>query len=168
LLAFTSATRFTDIHQKEPELRRAALLLIVAAACHNNPTVGGTSRAGALTGADNPRAAVEGFLAAARAQDMQAMSVVWGNDKGPQRDQVERQELEKREVIMIALLRHDQSNISAPQTAPAGRLKMTVDLKQGALTASPVFTVVRGPSNRWYVEDFDTQVLQNKGFGRKP
>ncbi|HVT39820.1 MAG TPA: hypothetical protein VHE78_12290 [Gemmatimonadaceae bacterium] len=148
-------------------MRRAVLLLIAAAACHSNPPASGVSGTGALTGADNPRTAVERFLAAARAQDMQAISAVWGNDKGSQRDQVDRQELEKREVIMIALLRHDQANISAPQAAPGGRLKMTVDLKQGSLTASPVFTVVRGPSNRWYVEDFDTQLLQNKGFGRK-
>jgi hypothetical protein len=163
-----SAARLTPIQPMESPLRRAALLLIVAAACHSNPPSAGTSRAGALTGADNPRAAVERFLAAARAQDMQAMSVVWGNDKGSQRDQVDRQELEKREVIMIALLRHDQSDIGTPQTAPGGRLRVTVDLKQGSLTASPVFTVVRGPSSRWYVEDFDAQLLQNKGFARKP
>ena len=143
-------------------MQRAVLLMLITAACASTPN------RGALTGAETPRAAVETFLAAARAQDMQAVSVVWGNAKGPQRDQVERQELEKREVIMIALLRHDQSSISAPQSAPEGKMRMTVDLKQGTLAASPVFTVVKGPSSRWYVEDFDVQLLQNKGFGRKP
>jgi hypothetical protein len=122
-----------------------------------------------LTGAETPHAAVERFLEAARAQDLQAMSVVWGNVKGSQRDQLDRQDLEKREMIMVALLRHDQSNISAPQGALGGRVKFTVDLKQGPLAASPIFTAVRGPSNRWYVEDFDLTMLQNRGFGgRRP
>ena len=140
----------------------AALVLLFVAACSRPPSGGG------LTGAENPRAAVQRFLAAARAQDMQAISVVWGNTKGPQREQIERVELEKREQIMIALLRHDQSSISEPRNAPDGRLTVIVELKQGARTASPWFTLARGPSNRWYVEDFDLVTLQNKGFGSKP
>ena len=142
-------------------MKRIALLLLFAAACKTVAI--GTSR----TGADDARSAVERFLAAARAQDLQALSVVWGNEKGAQRDQLARAELEQREVIMIRLLRHDQSRISEPQRAPNGRLALTVDLKQGALTASPVFTAVRAKSGRWYVENLDLTMLQNKGFGGK-
>lgn len=142
-------------------MKRAAFLLLLLSACKTVPL--GSSN----TGADNARAAVERFLAAARAQDLQAMSVVWGNEKGAQRDQLARPELEQREVIMIRLLRHDQARIAEPQRGANGRLAMTVDLKQGTLTASPVFTTVRASSGRWYVENVDLTLLQNKGFGGK-
>jgi len=50
---------------------------------------------------------VDQFLAAVKAQDLQAMSVVWGTSKGPARDQLERSELEKREIIMQGCYDHD-------------------------------------------------------------
>ena len=143
-------------------MRKALWCLVFVAACHSAPA------GNVLTGADSPRSAVERFLAAARAQDMQALSVTWGNDKGPQRDQLERQELEKRELIMIALLRHDQAKISEPKRIDGGKMVLTVDLKQGKRSASPTFTTVMGPSSRWYVVDLDLLMLQNKGFGGKP
>ena len=96
-------------------MRQALWCLVLVAACHTAPA------GNVLTGAESPRSAVERFLAAARAQDMQALSVMWGNDRGPQRDQLERQELEKRELIMIALLRHDQSKISEPKRIDGGK-----------------------------------------------
>ena len=143
-------------------MKHAIAFVLLLAACSGAPS------GGALTGAENPRAAVQRFLAAARAQDMQAISVVWGNAKGPQREQIERAELEKREQIMIALLRHDQATISEPRNAPDNKVTVIVELKQGVRTAAPWFTVARGPSNRWYVEDLDLVTLQNKGFGSKP
>jgi hypothetical protein len=142
-------------------VKRLALLVLAAVACH------GVSTSGGLTGADSPRAAVDRFLSAARAEDMQALSTVWGNTKGPMRDQAERPDLERREMIIIKLLRHDQARIAETKNAPDSKVTMIVELKQGALTAAPMFTLVRGPSSRWYVEDLDLKVLQNAGFGGK-
>src|SRR4051812_48548394 len=72
------------------------------------PSPSGISSAG---GADSPRAAVDGFLAAVKKQDLQAMSMIWGTEKGLARDQMSRDELEKRLVIMQCSLNHDSWKI---------------------------------------------------------
>ncbi|MFI5243609.1 MAG: hypothetical protein ACHQQR_00165 [Gemmatimonadales bacterium] len=138
------------------------MILVLAAACHTAPA--GSS----LGGAESPRAAVEKYLAAARAQDLQALGVVWGDEKGPTRDHLPREELEKREFVMLCLLKHDQARIGEPVAAVGGRYTMQVELTQGQVKANVKFTVAKGPSNRWYVQDFDSQLLQNAGFCKKP
>jgi len=143
-------------------VRRLAVILVLAAACHTAPA--GSS----LGGAESPRAAVEKYLAAARAQDLQALGVVWGDEKGPTRDHLPREELEKREFVMLCLLKHDQARIGEPVAAVGGRYTMQVELTQGQVKANVKFTVAKGPSNRWYVQDFDSQLLQNAGFCKKP
>ena len=162
LLAFTSVISLALIHDPEPRVRRLAVILVLAAACHTAPA--GSS----LGGADSPRSAVEKYLAAARAQDLQALGAVWGDEKGPARDNLPRQELEKREFVMLCLLKHDQARIGDPVAAVGGRFTMQVDLTQGQLKANVTFTAAKGPSNRWYVENFDSTLLQNTGFCKKP
>ncbi|MCE9601032.1 MAG: hypothetical protein K8S21_02305 [Gemmatimonadetes bacterium] len=131
------------------------ILLVAVAACHR--TMGGPE-----AGATSSVAAVEQFLAAAKAQDLQAMSAVWGNVESPVRDRVDRQELERRLLIMTCHLRHDTSRIEAAQPAAAGKLTHRVDLTQGDKKASPVFTTVRNAkSGRWFVEDFDFQSMSS-------
>src|SRR5579883_1210574 len=60
----------------------AAGAAAVTVACRSTPT----RPSGDLSGAPSARGAVERFLAAVRAQDLQAMSVVWGTKNGPSRD----------------------------------------------------------------------------------
>ena len=97
---------------------------------------------------------------------MQALGSVWGDETGLARDHFPRPELEKREIVMLKLLRHDKAHISDATPALGGRYTLLVDLTQGELSANVKFTVAKGSSNRWYVQDFDSTVLQNKGFGR--
>ena len=52
------------------------------------------------TGAATPKGAVSDFLNAVNAQDIQAMSVIFGTSKGPSRDNMDRTELEKRLIIL--------------------------------------------------------------------
>lgn len=143
-------------------MRRLAVILVLAAACHTAPA--GSS----LGGAESPRAAVESYLAAARAKDLQALGAVWGDEKGATRDRIPRAQLDELELIQLCLLKHDQARISEPSQSVGGRLTMQVDLTQGQLKANVKFTVAKGPSNRWYVQDFDSQLLQNVGFCKKP
>ena len=138
------------------------MILVLAAACHTAPA--GSS----LGGAESPRAAVESYLAAARAKDLQALGAVWGDEKGATRDRIPRVQLDELELIQLCLLKHDQARISEPSQSVGGRLTMQVDLTQGQLKANVKFTVAKGPSNRWYVQDFDSQLLQNVGFCKKP
>lgn len=124
------------------------LVFVFLASCGRHPAPGV-----ALTGAAAPRLAVEQFMAAVKAQDLQAMSIVWGTDKGPARDQMERGELEKREIIMQACYDHDRFRILEEGPAPSGERVVRVEVSRGTNTATPSFMLVKGPSERWYVRD---------------
>ena len=141
-------------------MRRLTLFLVLTAACRSAPVGSGPA------GAESQLAAVERFLAAARAKDIKAMSDVWGDEAGPTRDKFATRELERRELIMVCLLQHDQSRISPPSRTEGGRFALMVDLTQGNVKATSKFTVAKGPSDRWYVQDFETVPLQSKGFCR--
>jgi hypothetical protein len=143
-------------------VKRIALLLVLAAACR---TVGVPDTA--LTGGPNPRGAVDRFLAGARAQDIQAIGAVFGNDKGPLREHGDRATVERQLLIQLQCLRHDKAMVSEPSRGEGGRQIFTVELTQAGVTASPQFTVVKGPSDRWYVEVFEIVKLQNRGFCSK-
>src|SRR5579871_5474586 len=71
-----------------PRAIAAAVALSLAAACATTHGAegGGAKEAGAAT----PRKAVDDFLAAIHAKDLQAMSMVWGTDHGPARDAINR------------------------------------------------------------------------------
>ncbi len=131
--------------------------LVALAGCGGNKapaTTAPTPAGGAsMTGAVAPRTAVEQFMAAVKSQDLQAMSVVWGTSKGPARDQLEREDLEKREIIMQGCYDHDSFKILEEGPAPDGERAVRVEVTRGRKTATPTFMVIKGPSNRWYVRD---------------
>ena len=143
-------------------MKRIALLLVLAAACRTAAVPDN-----ALAGARTPRASVDRFLAAARAQDIQALGADFGDEKGPLRDHSDRAITERRLLIMLQCLRHDKAVISEPSRGEGGSQVFMIDLTQGSLAATSRFTTVKGPSDRWYVEIFDITVLQNKGFCSK-
>ena len=117
---------------------------------------------GPLTGAATPRAAVEQFMLAIRAQDLQAISSVWGNSKGPARDQgMTREELEKRTLLMVCFFTHDSYRITGLTSASTKKEYITAELTKGNLVRSAEFTVERGPSNRWYASVADISTLQD-------
>ena len=141
-------------------MNRVALLplLIVLAACSS--VQGG----GAGTGAESPNAAIQQFLAAARSKNLPAMAAIWGTEKGPASASMNQKELERRELIMIQCLAHEQATPGTPAPGEAGRLRIPVELTLVTLKATPHFTVVRGPGGRWYVENLDIDQLRDRGF----
>ena len=132
------------------------VLLLLLGACQST-TGGSTSRpnGGPATGASAPRAAVDGFLAAVRSQDLQAMSSYWGSARGPARDALERDVLEKRELIMQCYLSHDRYNVVNEMAGEKGMRILRVALSKGALTRETNFTTIQGPGQRWYVQEVD-------------
>jgi hypothetical protein len=143
----------------------AVVLLLLLGAC---PKSGGYNgpKASASTGAQTPRAAVDGFLAAVHSQDLQAMSGYWGSEKGPAREALARDVLEKRELIMQCYLSHDRYNVLNEMSGNKGRRVLRVSLSKGGLTKETNFTAVQGPADRWYVEEVDlsnTAALCNRG-----
>lgn len=123
------------------------------------PSAGGApATAGAATG----RGAVETFLGAVRNQDLQAMSALWGNSKGLARDQLKRDELEKRLVIMQCLMQHDRFVFAEerPRLQAGGQQDHVVTLTKGKQSATTTISTVLGPGNRWLVQDVDVTTLR--------
>lgn len=114
-------------------------------------------------GAANARGAVESFLAAAKAQDLRGMSMVWGNDKGPTADRIKRDELEKRLIVLQCLLTHDKWEFAEERArlVTGGRQEYMVTLHQRQLKGSSKFTTVAGPGGRWFVEDLTLDGLKD-------
>ena len=134
------------------------LMLVLPLACR--PQGGGN-----LTGAADSRAAVESFLRAARAQDLEAMSIIWGTERGPVRDQMERREREQRQLVMMCYLNHDSYQILSETPGETSRT-LAVQLSRGSLTRTTNFVTVRGAGGRWYVEQAQIQPLTD--FCRTP
>lgn len=141
--------------------RNAIVLLIALAACHNTP------RDTATTGAPTAALAVERFLGSAKAQDLQAMSTVWGSERGAARDVTDRSQLEKRELIMMCYLTHDTFRVRSEGPAQGGKRAYVVELRRGPVARSTTFTTVLGPSSRWYVEDVKLEPLTDLCQGQQ-
>ena len=124
-----------------------------------------TPRASNETGGSTARVAVEQFLTAVRAGDIQAMSVLFGNKNGPSRDNMGRDELEKRLVILQCYFNHDKSRILSESPGEDGQRIVEAELIKQGVTRTPNFYAVQGPSNRWYVNNMEIAAVRD--FCRK-
>jgi hypothetical protein len=151
----------------ESVMKKLSVALVLVAACHSGgpkspPAVrpAGAPFASGSGGATSPRAAVAGFLAAARNEDLQAMASIWGTAAGPARNTIPRDELEKRELILICFLRHDRYQIVSDAGSTAGQRRIEVEIEYGTLRRTTAFTVVPAADGRWYVLTFDVEPLR--------
>lgn len=139
----------------------AAGVSIAMTACSTGGGGGGGGSYGQMTGAASSHLAVDQFLAAARAQDLQAFSAIWGSERGAARDVVDRSQLEKRELTMMCYLTHDRYEISSDVTPKPGEHDYIVEISRGTQTRETKMTTVQGPSDRWYVLDVQLAPLQD-------
>jgi hypothetical protein len=144
----------------------AALLLV--SACHSSPPRPAPGPAPVVTagqaGGADAVSAVRGFLAAAKQQDLQAMSAFFGDQEGVARDRIPRDALEKREIIMAMCLRHDSYDIIGDAPGMNGARMLAVNLVRGSESRAVNFEVVPTPDRRWFVRSFDAEKLSNTGF----
>ena len=139
-------------------MRRTLLLLVLlttSIACPRPQTAGG-----GMTGGPDARAALDGFLNGVRAQDLQVISNYWGTAEGPARDRLDRAELEKREITMACYLAHDRTRVISDEPRAGNRRAFTVELSLGSTSRTTEIIAVRGPSERWYVENADIRQTQ--------
>ncbi len=141
---------------------RIIAIIAFLSACSSNPRPNTAQvREGGVTGAAAPRLAVEQFLNAVKAQDLQAMSVVFGTKNGAARDVMDRVELEKREIILACYMNHDKYRIMSEQSWEGGHRAVRVELTKGKLTRQPTFYVIQGPGQRWYVDNMDIAAVKD-------
>ena len=117
--------------------------------------------AGSATGATDARSAVLAFLDAAKNQDLQALSSIWGSTEGSVREtgNIPRDEMEKRELVMLCYLAHDTHQIVSDAPAANNERIVAAQLKHGMLARTTNFYAVAGPAGRWYVRTFDMEPL---------
>ena len=143
-------------------MKRTILLVLCIAACRSaspttSSTIGssGSAPVANLPGAAGPRQAVDRFLGAVKSGDLQELGIAWGTSKGPARESMERAELDKRLLVMQGCYDVDKYRIIDEQPGESGRRVLRVELTKTGVTKTPRFTTVKGPSDRWYVEDAD-------------
>jgi len=147
----------------------AVAFLAGLAACTTSTTTARPVAAGmppaGTSGSADPTSAVRGFMAAAKLQSVQSLSMWWGDVNGPTRDQMDKDELEKRELIMLKCLKHDRYDLvgEAPTTGGAHDVILNVIYHESANTTH--LTLVVGPHNRWYVQAVDLQPLHSVCVG---
>lgn len=134
------------------------MLVLVLAACHPQ---GSGEEPGALAA----RAAVEAFLAAAKAQDIRAMSNVFGHEDGLVRDGESQREHEMRMLSLMCFFNHERASILS-ETPGETRRFLVVELVRDRLRREVTFTAVVGPRRRWYVSGAPVNNLQE--FRRSP
>ena len=83
------------------------------------------------------------------------MSGYWGSERGPAREALARDVLEKRELIMQCYLSHDRYNVVSEMAGEKGLRVLRVSLSKGQVTRETTFTTVQGPKSRWYVQEVD-------------
>lgn len=140
-------------------------LLVVVGACTTRTTVIPATPSPASTsavGQRSPREALATFLAAANAQDLQAMSAVWGDKDGSVRSsgKMGREEIEKREIIMMCYLRHDNYRVVSESPAVDNERVLGVELTKGKLSRTAGFNMATDGS-RWYVRSADLEALRD-------
>ena len=127
--------------------------LLFLAACSSATQRGSTN--GQLTGAASAQLAVDQFLGAVRARDLQAMSIVFGTSNGPARETMDRTELEKREVILTCYFTNDSYRVLGERSGTGGHREVSVELKKGNITRQTTFYAIQGPGDRWYIDNMD-------------
>jgi hypothetical protein len=133
--------------------------LFLLAACSRATQSGSVN--GQLTGGATPQLAVEQFLQAVKARDLQAMSTVFGTNNGPARETMDRTELEKREIILACYFNNDSYRILSERSGQGGHRELSVELKKGNLTRQSTFYAIRGPGDRWYVDNMDIAAVRD-------
>ena len=147
-------------------MRKLLLIgLLFAGACKTRTTeVPATAPAPvrAPAAAIGPRSAVDAFLAAVRAQDLQALDVAWGDKTGPVRDTkaFSREEREQRELILIRCFKHDRARVLGEAPAAGGERNFQVELVRGTVTRVADFLTVQGP-DRWYVRSANMDAVKD-------
>lgn len=138
--------------------RKVAVLFLLAACTTATQTIPNN---GQVTGAVSPQLAVDQFLVAVRNRDLQAMSTVFGTNKGPARETMDRTELEKREVILACYFNNDSYRVLGEDPGQSGHREVRVELKRGNLTRQSTFYTIEGPGSRWYVDNMDIAAVRD-------
>ena len=145
-------------------MRKLLLVVVLAGVACQTRTVEtrAPSPVTAPSTASGPKPALDAFLSAIRAQDLQALAVAWGDKAGPVRDTkvFTREEMEQRELILIRCFKHVRARVLGESQAPGGERRFEVELVRGTVTRVADFLTVQGP-DRWYVRTANMDAVKD-------
>jgi len=130
---------------------RKLVIVVALAASACRPGAVNPAEGTSQTGAPSPRGAVEGYLAAVRAQDLQALGAMWGDSRGSARGFVDREQFDRRVFLLQCITSHDRYRILAGPVERADTMMFEVELTKGDKTARTTAKTIQGPAARWYV-----------------
>lgn len=126
--------------------------------------MGGCARGGGTAAPASPEAAVRGFLAAVQANNLGAMSDLWGAKRGPARSYMDATELEQRLTVIRSFLQHEQAELVESQAGvlPSDGSQRIVQVRLTRKGCTPVvpFTVMRYGAG-WLVTNIDLAAAGN-------
>jgi hypothetical protein len=144
-------------------LIRSSLPLVVLLALMACAPAIRTPAAGA--GAVEPGAAVERFLTLAAASEYLEMGWVFGTDRGPVIRRDPAPEVEQRMFAIASVLQHDRYAVRSQAPVPGrvgNAMALDVAITQRGREYVVPFTVVRGPGQRWFVEQVRLDVITGR------
>jgi hypothetical protein len=136
--------------------------LLLAACTRRTTEIPATRGGGPVAAANGARPALDAFLAAIRSKDLQALGANWGDKEGPIRDskRISRDELEKRELLLMCYFNHDSYTVLDDQPVAGGERKLTVRLTKGTLSRTTDFLLASAPE-RWYVRSGNVEPVRD-------
>ncbi|MEP6621522.1 MAG: hypothetical protein ABJE47_19500 [bacterium] len=143
-------------------MRKLLIGLLLATACKSSTTVIPVTTASPAAGASSARPALDTFLSAIRAGDLQALSNAWGDKNGPIRESkvVSREEMEARELYLIKCFKHDSYKVLGESQGADSERVLQVELTRGTVKRITDFYTTRGP-DRWYVRSGNLPAVQD-------
>ncbi len=141
-------------------MKKLLIGFLLLTACTTRTTELPSTRGAATPTGAQP--ALEAFLGAIRAKDLQALGANWGDKDGAIRDskRISRDELEKRELLLMCYFSHDSYTVLNDEAVAGGERKMTVRLTKGTLSRTTDFLLASAPE-RWYVRSGNVEPVRD-------
>ena len=118
-----------------------------------------------LQGPATPEAALEQFLTAVNAADLDQMAMLWGDHRGPEgltRTMTNETRMQ-RLTIMQRVLRTDSHQITVTDASDPGKRVITVAMTQGTRRFAVPFTMVPMRAGGWIVNDIRLDAAMPQG-----
>jgi len=143
-------------------VKKLLIGFLLLAACTRTTVIQPTRSGGGVVSASSARPALDAFLTAIRSKDLQALGANWGDKDGPIRDskRISRDELEKRELLLMCYFAHDSYSVLDDQPVAGGERKLTVRLTKGTLSRTTDFLLASAPE-RWYVRSGNVEPVRD-------
>jgi hypothetical protein len=89
------------------------------------------------------------------------MSAIFGTSAGPARNNMSRDEVEKRLVILQCYFNHDKARFVQELAGSGGHRIVQFELTRGSITRSPNFYAIPGPGGRWFVDNMEIAAVRD-------